>query len=172
MSLLTGRPTSAAIRAQEPSRIMEIPGVALEEMLAALPALHRLFSQLMADRLSALNVAVEHEISQGLLGKLSMISVPDLVQTLTSSRRSGTLTLLRRGLQARLIFQDGRLRYAVYGAYKGEEAFFRTVGWAEGDFRFDPQETQGEEEARVQAETMALMMEAMRRLDEGGQNQG
>jgi CRP-like cAMP-binding protein len=164
MSLLTGEATSATVRSRGHSTVLLLSSDRLEELLARYPALGRAFSKLLADRLKATNVSLESELDRGIIGRLSLINLIDLVQTLSTARRTGTLTITHRGMRAELAFREGRLISARVGDEKGEEAFYGLLAWLDGDFCFE----QGEvaEEGEIRSDTMGLLMEGLRRLDD------
>ena len=164
MSLLTGEPTSAAVRSRGHSTILLLDRESLEVLLARHPDLGRAFSKLLADRLKATNVSLESELDRGIMGKLSLINIVDLVQTLNASRRTGTLTLSRSGVNAVLSFREGRLIGTRVGDEEGEAAFYGLMAWSEGDFFFEQGDIRGE--GNIRTDTMALLMEGLRRLDE------
>jgi len=166
MSILTGELTSAEVRSNGDSTVFSLHRDKLEALLLRRPALSREFSKLLADRLNATNVSLESELSRGILGKLSMISLVDLVQTLHQSRRTGTLVLNYAGEKAHLGFKNGTMLTAVAGQTLAEEAFYRMVCWPDGDFCFEQTEPTVNDAGRVNSDMMGLMMEAMRRMDE------
>lgn len=166
MSILTGELTAAEVRSSGTSTILTLHHEKLESLLLKSPVLSREFSKLLADRLKASNVSLESELNRGILGKLSMISLVDLVQTLHQSRRTGTLVLNYAGEQTRIGFRNGVLSSAVAGEIMGDEAFYKAVCWPDGDFCFEQTEPNTDEPGKVQRDTMGLMMEGMRRLDE------
>src|SRR6185436_6288364 len=106
----------------------------LEALLLRRPVLSREFSKLLAERLKATNMSLQTELNRGIIGKLSMISLVDLVQSLGQSRRSGTLVLNHFGQQARLGFQNGTIISGNCGDIHGDEVFFTVVCWPDGDF--------------------------------------
>ncbi|MCX7804733.1 MAG: DUF4388 domain-containing protein, partial [Planctomycetota bacterium] len=164
MSLLTGEPTSATVRSRGHSTVLLLNRERLESLLGGHPELGRAFSKLLADRLKATNVSLESELDRGIMGKLSLINIVDLIQTLNASRRTGTLTVSRRGVSAVLSFRDGRLVGARVGDEEGEEAFYGLMAWPDGDFCFEQGEIRGE--GNIRTDTMGLLMEGLRRLDE------
>ncbi len=166
MSILTGELTSAEVRSNGNSTVFTLHRDKLETLLMKRPALSREFSKLLADRLKATNVSLESELSRGILGKLSMISLVDLVQTLHQSRRTGTLILNYSGERATIGFTNGAMMTATAGDVLGEEAFFRIVCWPDGDFCFEQKEPSPSDPGQVHTDMMGLMMEGMRRLDE------
>ena len=167
MSLLTDHPTSATVRARTSCTLFTLTRPQLERLLNRSPELARVFSQLLAERLRALNRTLESEMGRGMRGRLSTLSFGDLVQVLHAGRRSGLLTLSGPGREARLFFAAGRLLAAQSGALHGPEAFFDVAFWKEGEFRMEDVAPRLPEEARIDADTIALLMEAMRRMDEG-----
>ncbi|HEY3323918.1 MAG TPA: DUF4388 domain-containing protein [Planctomycetota bacterium] len=166
MSILTGETTSAEVRAKGTASVMSIAKETLEGLLLKHPLLSREFSKLLAERLKATNASLQSELSRGIIGKLSMISLVDLVQALQQSRRTGTLVLNFSGEQARLGFKEGVLRAAVAGTAMGDEAFYKTVCWPDGDFCFEAAELAVDETNHVKTDSMGLLMEGMRRMDE------
>ncbi len=171
MSILTGEITSAEVRSKGASAILALHKDKLEALLLRRPVLSREFSKLLAERLKATNTSLQTELNRGIIGKLSMISLVDLVQTLGSSRRTGTLVLNYYGQQARLGFKNGTLASGRCGDVGGDEAFYTVVCWPDGDFCFEQAEPSTAEADKVETDTMGLMMEGMRRMDEAKQAQ-
>jgi CRP-like cAMP-binding protein len=167
MSILTGDVTTAEVRARGPAVILSVNKEKLEALLLRMPALSREFSKLLAARLKATNVSLESELNRGVLGKLSMISLVDLVQTLHQGRRTGTLVLNYTGKQAKLGFRNGNMVTGLMGDVKSEEVFYQVVCWPDGDFCFE-QQTEPEDNGpgKIGTDLMGLMMEGMRRMDE------
>jgi CRP-like cAMP-binding protein len=166
MSMLTGNPTSANIRARGEATVLIIGREKFESLLNEIPLLHRAFSQVLANRIGAMNISRDSELGRGLLGTLTMISIVDLVQTLSASRRTGQLVLTRANEKCILQFKDGNVASARLGMRKGEEAFYEVVTWSDGDFCFENTEPSPDFTARIRRDTMSLLMEAMRRVDE------
>ena len=169
MSILTGELTSAEVRSHDKSMVLTVHKEKLEALLMKWPELSRIFSRLLADRLKATNVSLQSELSRGILGKLSMISLVDLVQTLNQSRRTGTLVLNYTGTPARIGFRNGQVVTAVAGTVEGDEAFYKVICWPDGDFCFEQIDPTDTDPGAVESDLMGLMMEGMRRLDEAKQ---
>lgn len=166
MSILTGEQTSAEVRSAGKSAVLSVHKDQLETLLLQRPVLSREFSKLLAERLKATNASLQSELSRGIIGKLSMISLVDLVQTLNQSRRTGTLVLNRFGEEARLGFRNGAMCTARAGEVLGDEAFYTVVCWPEGDFCFEQVEPKADDPGKVEGDMMGLLMEGMRRIDE------
>jgi hypothetical protein len=105
-------------------------------------------------------------------GSLASMSIGALVQFLNSEKETGALTLLndRRTPLGTMIFIKGEVVDAVSPGQRGVEAVFDIVAHSEGFFSFtrkkvlDPQKT-------VDQQTIPLLMEAYRRIDEKGAKQ-
>lgn len=61
-------------------------------------------------------------------GHFGLLDLADLVQTICSRRRSGTLALDCCGHEGELVFEGGLVRHARYRGEKGREAFARLFG--------------------------------------------
>ena len=172
MSLLTGEPTSATVRTKGPAAVFALHGPDLEELLSKHPVLAREFSKLLAARLKTTSGSLERELDRGILGRLSMISAVDLIQTLNASRRTGSLSLALGGQECRLCFSQGEVIGAVLGGLEGEEAFFELLSWPDGDFCFEQSESVDEVAGAIERSTTGLLMEGLRRMDEAERQAG
>jgi CRP-like cAMP-binding protein len=174
MSLITQQPTTARVRARRGAVVFQIVKNDVQKIMRTSPDLQTIFTQMLADRIRAINVIPQQQAApgappaaaSGISGKLSLISMIDLVQTLRSSRRSGTLTLKQNNQEATVTFKDGQVFAAQSGKKAGEEAFFVTVSWAEADFHFQLMIQELPPVCQIKVETMSLLMEALRRMDE------
>jgi CheY-like chemotaxis protein len=113
--------------------------------------------------------AVTHESRDVVEGRLSQISLVDLLQLLHLNRRTGVIELRqrageRRTERGRISLAEGDVAQASCGAVEGEKALFRLLAWSEGSFSFRP--TPSPVEVRIQAPTRALLLEGVRQLDE------
>ena len=116
--------------------------------------------------LLTVRLAIEQHRDEHLLkGTLAQLSVPDLLQTLESTRRSGTMALRDRGRNATLWLREGQVIDAeADGGLKGQEAVFAIADWSEGTFEADFKPISVPQ--RISVSTSYLLLEAMRRLDE------
>jgi CheY-like chemotaxis protein len=102
--------------------------------------------------------------SQEIEGALAQLALPDLLQTLSLSRRSGRVTLRRGNERGEVELVEGRPVDARSGVVEGEKALFRLLEWAEGTFSFQPGPPSPE--ARMDRGTDELLLEAARQSDE------
>jgi Domain of unknown function (DUF4388) len=97
-------------------------------------------------------------------GSLKELPVPDIIQLVSVSGKTGAFTL-RRGEETGVIYlKDGQMSHARVGEVTGEEAVYALAIWSTGEFVFTP----GEESAEntIQKSNTSLLMEAARRFDE------
>lgn len=103
-----------------------------------------------------------------LRGELDRIGLPTLLTILEMERRSGLLVLSRPRQLGRLHIRDGHIiRARIEGLRRqtGPEAVFQMLTWVDGQFELWHTEVEGRDEIRQR--TTYLLMEGMRRLDEG-----
>lgn len=108
----------------------------------------------------------QHRDEKLLSGSLEQLSVPDLLQTLETTRRSGVVTMKSHGRTASLWLRAGRVIDAEIGdGESGRDAVFRLATWEEGTFEADFSAEVAVPE-RIRESTSFLVLEAMRRRDE------
>jgi len=112
-------------------------------------------------------LAIEkHKRESLLFGSLSQLSVPDLLQTAEVGRRSGTIEFRHADYKGKIWFLEGRVVDAqLDGVGDPEDALYSLVLWERGTFEanFRPIEVK----QRFNILPSELLLEAMRRLDEG-----
>ncbi len=102
---------------------------------------------------------------RGVSGSLAEMGLPDMVQILWHGRKTCALRINAKGVNGEIDFADGQIVHATWGSIKGEDAFYKMLTLREGDFRLDPTYTPSIRS--IQASPEGLLLEGMRRLDEG-----
>jgi len=101
---------------------------------------------------------------RGITGDLENLSLPDILQTLVMGMKTAKVSLTAGERSGQLWFEDGAVKHATSGKDEGEPAFYSMVGWDEGEFVIEhgirPKKT------TLKQDTMFLLMEGMRLLDE------
>lgn len=99
-----------------------------------------------------------------LQGSLSELSLPDVIQMVSVSGKTGVFSVARNDEIGRIYLRSGQIVDAVVGALHGDNAVYEMAIWSEGEFTFNP----GEEtdSVTIHLSNANLMMEAARRLDE------
>ena len=129
---------------------------------AVLPAVARALAGRAADARGAPDAGVE--------GSLEQLPLVDVVQMLSTNRRTGRLVVERGGAperapaRAEVLFQDGRVVDAAAEGAVGEKALVRLLATRSGQFAFAPGDVPGP--ARIARRTDELLLDALRRADE------
>lgn len=169
MSLLTGDPCSATIRAREPVHALMITKRDFDGLLARNPVLNRYFSKLLALRLNKMSKQFSDEGNKGgVNGELSMIGAAELIQAITVTDRTGSLKITTPdgARYIKMFFHEGQIWEIDATMPDREEAFYDFLTWSQGAFRFEPAEAPPEATRNVSRDTTSLLLEGMRRLDE------
>lgn len=164
MSLITGEPCSATIRAQTNVSLLSIAREDFETLINEFPSLNLYFTKLLAQRLKNTNTHIQQQLEDGMMGNLEMITLAELTQTIAMNSKTGTLHLIREKENAKIFFDKGHIINAQYGDLTAETAFFQLLRWKSGNFKFnsDPPNIT----PTIQWDTMGLLMEGLRLLDE------
>ncbi len=101
-------------------------------------------------------------------GNIEEIPLPDLLQLLSTSRKSGVLVLRSEWGTGRLYLRKGQIYYANVDEsfdVSPRKAVFRMLTWDKGLFELEPPDDRTVME-ELQDSTEGLLMEGMRQLDE------
>ncbi len=166
MSLLTGSPVSAKIKALEDTTVMYMFGNYFRMMLNRFSPLQIYFTRLLAKRLSQSNIDRSRQANVGMAGNLSEISVAELLQALNMSQKTGILSMKFPRSAARILMKDGELLSAKYDCWEGEKAIFKLLKEKTGEFKFKPGLAPKEMDLPKMGNFMYLLMEGIRQMDE------
>jgi len=97
-------------------------------------------------------------------GSLKELPVPDIVQLMSVSGKTGVFTLTRGTERGVIYLKNGQMVHSRLGEVSGEEAVYALAIWSSGDFQFTPSEET--DEHTISKSNTSLLMEAARRLDE------
>ncbi len=101
-------------------------------------------------------------------GVIEEIPLPDLLQLLSTSRKSGVLTVAAPHAIGKIYLRKGNIYFAAINddfAVSPQKAIYRMLTWQTGTFELEPSvEMQVMEE--IQESTEGLLMEGVRQLDE------
>ena len=165
MSLLTGNPASATITSIEELELLKLSEEHFNDLLLEYPVLNRYFHRILSERLRDANAESKNgEFQKGLTGKLSTISLEELIQTLYTANKTGVLTIDNNGDKGKIFIKNGLVIHAMTKSLKGEQAFFRVMTWHDATFRFVPGEVNVER--TVTMNVHGLLLEAMKRIDD------
>ena len=102
---------------------------------------------------------------RGVSGSLQEMGLPEIVQVLWHGRKSGSLKIRSSSDAGEIHFVGGSIHNAMWANLRGEEAFYAMLRLKAGEFALDPNH-RGSEQV-ITASPEALLLEGMRRLDEG-----
>ena len=98
-------------------------------------------------------------------GSLQELPLPDIIQLVAVSGKSGVFNLQREQRLGQIYLRDGQIVHAASGdRLIGEEAMYELATWAEGEFRFEA--GVDAPELSISKTNTNLLMEAARRIDE------
>lgn len=99
-----------------------------------------------------------------LQGSLSDLALPDVIQLVSVSGKTGVFSLSGDGGEGRIYLREGQIVDASVASLRGEYAVYEMAMWRKGQFIFTPGVEP--EQITVTKSNTSLMMEAARRLDE------
>ena len=102
---------------------------------------------------------------QGVMGDLSNLGIPEIVQTLHLGLKTACVTLKAGEADGgRIYFMNGRISHCETGNLNGEEAFYRLLRLQEGSFVIAHSQTTTDR--TIDMDEMQLILEGFRRIDE------
>ena len=116
------------------------------------------------------NSSQQLQATGAIAGRIDELSLPDLLQFLSSSRKSGQLSV-QSGWRGTITLDEGRVVGATLGEEPllvGEDAFYKMLWSQSGTFNLEPTADPVPEEEAINAPTEMMVMESMRLLDELG----
>ena len=106
--------------------------------------------------------------ARSMAGSIDEIPLPDLLQLLSTSKKSGVLEIQSEDETGRIYLRRGQIYYATIGDgvdLNPRKAIYRMMVWQSGTFELQPPDEKEFIEELDEA-TEGLLMEAMRQLDE------
>ena len=106
--------------------------------------------------------------ARSMSGSIEEIPLPDLLQLLSTSRKSGVLVVRSDGGVGKLYLRKGQIYFAsIDDSFNmgPRKAIFRMLSWSQGFFELEPPDERAVLE-ELQDSTEGLLMEGMRQLDE------
>jgi hypothetical protein len=97
-------------------------------------------------------------------GSLAELHLPDIIQLISVSGKSGVFHLSDGPHQGQIYLQDGKIVHARLDDTAGEEAVYALAIWSQGDFKFE--HGVATDQKTITKTNTNLLMEAARRLDE------
>ncbi len=109
-----------------------------------------------------------HGAARSMSGTIAEVPLPDLIQLLSTSKKTGTLVLNKGSVVGKVHLEQGRIVYASTSDSPGlppAKALFRLLSWEDGTFDLLGPESQKFPD-QINLPTEHLLMEGLRQLDE------
>lgn len=106
--------------------------------------------------------------ARSMAGTIDEIPLPDLLQLLSTSKKSGVLEIQNEGNVGRIYMRQGQVYFATINDNTNvspRKAVYRMLVWQSGGFELQPPDERNISE-ELDEPTEGLLMEAMRQLDE------
>jgi response regulator RpfG family c-di-GMP phosphodiesterase len=116
---------------------------------------------------NVLSKAVRQRGARGVSGSLREMPLPDVLQVLSRTRKTGLLKVSSGGYAGEIQFGNGSIHNATYRHLRGENAVYSLLALSDGDFALDP--SFSPTSRAIQLSTEQLLLEGMRRMDEAAQ---
>ena len=164
LSIIARQPVSNTVRCATACTLIAITRDRFHELLSRYGSLGTLLNRLLARRLRASNQQLENILRPGIWGNLEVFPFLSVVQSIQAGAMTGLLTITRPRGRAVFGFDKGRLRHGQAGDKPGEDALLEIFRWNSGIFRFQDKEMRLEH--NIHGETMAVLLDTLRRFDE------
>lgn len=166
MSLFSGQPVSATIKAIDAAKILLLHGKDLGHILIKHPFLQMAFTRLLVQRLAETNASRSEQFAAGVTGWLREVPASELCQMFHDNMKTGFFELDLALGSASILFIEGEIVHAKYLEKEGAEAFFSILKEKYGRFRFTSCLILEEMDTKPIGGFMNLLMEGVRRIDE------
>lgn len=108
----------------------------------------------------------QKRVARGVSGSLSEMPLPDVLQVLSRTRKTGALRVSAGGHSGEIQFGNGAVYNASFRGHRGAEAVYALLALTDGEFALDPSFVPTTRTVHESTET--LLLEGMRRMDEQG----
>lgn len=166
MSLISGNPVSATIKADIPTTVFRLDSKDFNSVLPKFPELHTYFARLLTQRLARSNRERTQDQTSGMAGKLSEMPPDEILQTLNITQKTGVLEFNLADGPAKVFFNNGEIVHAEYGKRSGIEAVSAVVQNQTGKFNFTPKLPPEFAEKKPLGNFMGILMNSLKDLDE------
>jgi pSer/pThr/pTyr-binding forkhead associated (FHA) protein len=151
---------------QEGDRILV--GTSIIKMVAVDPMANAHQSEAEARRRLEAGAKRQNTVGRPMSGVIEEIPLPDLLQLLSTSRKSGVLTITSQVGVGRIYLRTGNIYFAAINDdfnVSPQKAIYRMLSWETGTFELEPGGEMNVME-EIQESTEALLMEGVRQIDE------
>jgi CRP/FNR family cyclic AMP-dependent transcriptional regulator len=167
MSCLGADIAVSTVRAAEKAEVLVIAGDDFDRLLGSNASVQAFLAQLMATRLREINAARVRDFESSMSGRLDEIVPAELFQIFHMHQKTGVLAMELPGGKGKISFREGCLINASYAGEKNQEAIFKILTEKKGVYRFTNGLSPKEMKVAEIGDFMMLLMEGVKRVDEG-----
>lgn len=165
LGFMTARPVAQTVRARSDVDVASVSKAELSDVLHRHPRMADYLSSLLSRHSKAMTARATTLSHADFKGTMDTTPFADLIQLLGSTRKTGVLGFRDDARSGAIYLEDGEAVHAWTETLQGEAAFFELAGWRTARFAF--RSIRRQEPRTLQTATMTLLLEAMRRLDDG-----
>lgn len=163
-SVLSGIPMSRTFIAASFCTVLVMAKATFFEVVVERPGVMVVMYRMLADAIHQRTQSLDSLLKPGVQGSLSTQSFMDIAQSFGNSMKTGLVSMNHKNTQAVVGFNSGMMVYARSSHDEGEAVLDEIMQWEEGNFSYE--HTDPIEEVNVHGDTMGLLLDALRRIDE------
>jgi CRP-like cAMP-binding protein len=160
-AFVCGQPSQVVVTARTSVTTVAVSKEAMADLARRIPAVMDVLCSLLAPR-----GADEAEGASEIVGSLSSLSFPELLQHLTAARKTGVLILEDGERSGRIYLERGNVTDALADGERGERVFRRLAGWLKARFEFKVGSATASR--TITRPTLSLLMELLPQAHEAG----
>jgi CRP-like cAMP-binding protein len=163
-SILSGIPITRTYIAESFCTILMMKKDKFIPFLIDHPGVLVVLYRIQAEQVRRKDNTVDSLLRPGVQGNLATQSFMDICQSFLNSSRTGIVTLEHNKAKAVIGFNDGQICYAKSPSGEGPDVLNDIITWEEGKFSYE--NTERIESVNIEGDTMSLLLDALRILDE------
>jgi len=165
LAFMTDRPAGETVRARSDVEVASVSKAELSDVLRRHPRMADYLSALLSRHTKTMSARATTLSHADFKGTMDTTPFADLVQLLGSTRKTGILGFREDARSGAIYLEEGEAVHAWTDTLQGEDAFFELAGWKLARFAF--RSIRRQEPRTLKKATMILLVEAMRRQEEG-----
>lgn len=165
MSLLSGEPTNNTVQTIDSSHIAMLSVKNFRQAIVKYPILQVFIFKMLVERAQTMALR-SGNITSGMNGELSDISMVDLFQLINSAQKTGMVELMLNHGKAYVLFNDGQIVHARYQKLRNKEAIFVMMEEQDGHFTYTKGLPEELNKLPPIGDFMAVLMKGLQKIDE------
>lgn len=165
MSLLSGEAVSCSVYSLAETEAALLSVKNFKYVLKKNPVLQLFLLKMLVDRAQAMALR-SGNITSGMSGELSEISIVELLQLIHSSQKTGHVELSLAKGRGNIFFNEGEIVFVQYGELREKEALFALLAEKEGHFAYGKDIPAALAGRSPLGGFMGLVMEGLQYIDE------